>query len=105
MRFTGARKKGKYIFVLPPHGFKFHGEVDGPVYADIPEIECDWETSYGKSRPPPPPPPPSPVEVNIMDLKLDELVGRYAPLRGVRIPKYFESAEEEEAMLGSSFEL
>ncbi|KAJ8457145.1 hypothetical protein ONZ45_g18432 [Pleurotus djamor] len=50
---------------------------DGPVYADIPEIDCDWE---------PPPPPPSPVEVNIMDLKLDEIVGRYAPLKGVRVP-------------------
>ncbi|KAJ8454862.1 hypothetical protein ONZ45_g19141 [Pleurotus djamor] len=80
-------------------------EVDGPVYADIPEIDCDWEISYGKPRPPPPSPPPSPVEVNIMDLKLDEIVGRYAPLKGVRVPKYFESSEEEEAMLGSSFEL
>ncbi|KAJ8517479.1 hypothetical protein ONZ45_g5337 [Pleurotus djamor] len=78
-------------------------EADGPVYADVPEIDCDWEISYGKARPPPPPP--SPVEVNIMDLKLDELVGRYAPLKGVRVPKYFESAEGEEVMLGSSFEL
>ena len=74
---------------------------DALVYADVSDIECDWEVTYGKSQPPPP----TPVERDIMDLELHELVGRYAPLKGVRVPRYFGSAEEEEEMLGSGFDL
>ncbi|KAJ8503643.1 hypothetical protein ONZ45_g10673 [Pleurotus djamor] len=51
---------------------------DALLYADISEIECDWEVTYGKPRPPTP----LPVERDIMDLELHELVGRYAPLKG-----------------------
>ncbi|KAJ8473136.1 hypothetical protein ONZ45_g16406 [Pleurotus djamor] len=47
-------------------------DSDALVYADITDIECDWEVIYGKPRPPPP----APAERDIMDLELHELVGR-----------------------------
>ncbi|KAJ8503651.1 hypothetical protein ONZ45_g10681 [Pleurotus djamor] len=75
-------------------------DVFASVYNDIPDIECDWEVSYSKPRSSPPPL----VEVDIMNLEIYGIATNYTPAKGIRLPKYFGSVEEEGMKLGSSFD-
>ncbi|KAJ8509267.1 hypothetical protein ONZ45_g8540 [Pleurotus djamor] len=74
--------------------------VFASVYNDIPDIDCDWKVSYSKPRSSPLPL----VEVDIMNLEIYGIATNYTPAKGIRLPKYFGSVEEEGMKLGSSFD-